>query len=251
MRGVDISHYQEGLTIRQIRDAGNDFAIIKVTEGTWHQDAAAFDFYREAYEMRFPAGCYCYSHALTPEDVWSEAQFLLDTIKGFPMPCGIYLDMEEPGQLALARERLSAIVAAWCAAISTAGYVPGIYGSEYGIWANLDPETLPVCCLAWVAHYGKEPEIPCDLWQSGDSGHIDGFDGRVDTDEVRSERFKMMVERGLPSQTQIPETAPSKGEPSEPDIPDVLALLGAYIQTQAFRQRFLDYIHKTEAGENE
>ena len=31
MKGVDISHYQKGLTIRQIREAGKDFAIIKVT----------------------------------------------------------------------------------------------------------------------------------------------------------------------------------------------------------------------------
>ena len=86
MKGVDISHYQKGLTIRQIREAGKDFAIIKVTEGTWLKDAAAFDFYREAYELGFPVGCYCYSHALTGEEAQREARFLLDTIKGSPCP---------------------------------------------------------------------------------------------------------------------------------------------------------------------
>ena len=34
MKGVDISHYQNGLTVRQIKDSGNEFAIIKLTEGT-------------------------------------------------------------------------------------------------------------------------------------------------------------------------------------------------------------------------
>ena len=48
MKGVDISHYQNGLTIRQIVSSGNEFAIIKPTAGTWLVDAASFDFYREA-----------------------------------------------------------------------------------------------------------------------------------------------------------------------------------------------------------
>ncbi|MBR1565219.1 MAG: hypothetical protein IJ649_00510 [Oscillospiraceae bacterium] len=241
MKGVDISHYQMGLTIRQIKDAGCGFAIIKVTEGTERKDDAAFDFYREAYESGFPVGCYCYSRALTPEDARSEAQFLLDTINGFPMPCGIFLDMEEPGQLGLAKEKLMAIVSAWCRAVREAGYVPGVYGSEYGIWAKLEPTALPNGCLVWVAHYGKEPQIPCDLWQSGDNGRIGGV--TVDTDEARSERFKRMAERGFSSQPQPPE--------GETPLSGLLERLGAYIRTKEFERGFLDYIQRTEADDDE
>lgn len=241
MKGVDISHYQKGLTIRQIRDAGCGFVIIKVTEGTRHRDDAAFDFYREAWESGFPAGCYCYSHALTPENARSEARFLLDTINGFPMPCGIFLDMEEPGQLALPRERLGMIVSAWCAAIREAGYVPGVYGSEYALWAKLGTGAVPDGCLVWVAHYGREPDIPCDLWQSSDIGSIDGVS--VDTDEARSERFKRIVERGFPSPPR-----PSEGEP---ELAALLKRLGAYIRTPGFRRGFLDYIQRMEAGDDE
>jgi len=241
MKGVDISHYQKGLTIRQIRDAGCCFVIIKVTEGAGLKDDAAFEFYREAYESGFPAGCYCYSHALTPEQAQSEARFLLDTINGFPMPCGIFLDMEQPAQLSLPKERLTAIVSAWCGAVGEAGYVPGIYSSEYGVWAKLDPAALPDGCLAWVAHYGKEPQIPCDLWQSGDNGRIGGV--TVDTDEARSERFKRIVERGFSSQPQPPE--------GEPALSGLLERLGAYIRTREFRQGFLDYIQRTEAEDDE
>ena len=241
MKGVDISHYQRELTIRQIREAGKDFAIIKVTEGIWLKDAAAFDFYREAYEMGFPVGCYCYSHALTHEDARSEAQFLLETINGFPMPCGIFLDMEEPGQLGLAKEKLMAIVSAWCDAVRKAGYVPGIYGSEYGLWAKLEPAALPDGCLVWVAHYGKEPQIPCDLWQSGDDGRIGGV--TVDTDEARSERFRTMAERGFSAPLQPPE--------GETTLSGLLEQLGAYIRTKEFEQGFLDYIQRTEAEDDE
>lgn len=234
MKGVDISHYQKGLTIQQIRDAGGDFAIIKVTEGAWLKDAAAFDFYREAYEMDFPVGGYCYSHAATPEDAWNEAQFLLDTINGFPMPCGVFLDIEEPKQLGLSKDKLLAIVDAWCGAIRVAGYTPGIYGSEGTVWAKLDPNQPGSDTLAWVAHYGKQPDVPCDLWQSSDSGNIGGV--TVDTDEALSDRFKALVERGFgPSQA-----APPAGETQ--DLSGMLRLLGAYIQTEEFQKGFLAWM---------
>ena len=80
MNGVDISHYQRGLTIRQIREAGKAFAVIKLTEGDRLVDSAAFGFYREAYGLGFPVGCYCYSHALSEEEAAAEAAFLLDTL---------------------------------------------------------------------------------------------------------------------------------------------------------------------------
>ena len=243
MKGVDISHYQKGLTIRQIREAGKDFAIIKVTEGTWLKDAAAFDFYREAYELGFPVGCYCYSHALTGEEAQREARFLLDTIKGSPMPCGVFLDIETPEQRALSSEQLMAVAEGWCGTICKAGYVPGVYGSEGNLWSKLSLDSLPDDCLVWVAHYGRQPVIPCDLWQSSDSGSIGGVS--VDTDETRSDRFRMIVEKGF----VLSQTAAAGSAEKTPDISGAMALLAGYLQTEAFQKGFLAYIQKTEESE--
>jgi GH25 family lysozyme M1 (1,4-beta-N-acetylmuramidase) len=239
MKGVDISHYQKGLTIKQIKDAGNEFAVIKVTEGNWLRDGAAVDFYREAYETGFPVGCYCYSHATTVEEAAKEAQFLLDTVNRFPMPCGIFLDIEEPKQLDLAAEKLRAVVEAWCGAITEADYVTGVYGSEGNLWAKLDPDTLPEGCLVWVAKWSQSPpNMSCDLWQSGDNGSIRGV--TVDTDEARSERFKKLVERGFDMPKDEPSSEP---EPEDkPDISGALGLLAEYIRTPEFAQNFLKYI---------
>ena len=239
MKGVDISHYQKGLTIRQIRDAGCCFVIIKVTEGAGLKDDAAFEFYREAYESGFPAGCYCYSHALTPEQAQSEARFLLDTINGFPMPCGIFLDMEQPAQLSLPKERLTAIMSAWCGAVGEAGYVPGIYSSEYGVWAKLDPAALPDGCLVWVARWSRTPpDMPCDLWHNSDSGSIGGV--TVDTDEARSERFRARVLAGMPRRPEPADAASALFEAA--------AMLASYLRTPEFERGFLDYVHRTEGS---
>ena len=239
MKGVDISHYQKGLTIRQIRDAGFDFAVIKVTEGSRLRDAAAFEFYREAYETGFPVGCYCYSHAVTPEDARAEAQFLLQTVKRFPMPCGVFLDMEEPKQLGLAAEKLRAVVEAWCGAITEADYVPGVYGGEGTVWAKLDPDALPEGCLVWVARWSRTPpDMPCDLWQNSDSGSIGGV--TVDTDEARSERFRARVLAGMPRRPEPADAASALSEAA--------AMLASYLRTPEFERGFLDYVHRTEGS---
>ena len=248
MKGVDVSHYQKDLTIRQIKAVGCDFAIIKVTEGAWIVDAAAFDFYREAYEMGFPVGCYCYSHATTTEEARSEAQFLLNTINKFPMPCGVFLDIEEPKQLGLSKKKLIEIVEAWCGAIRAEGYTPGIYGSEGTIWAKLGPSQPGSDALVWVAHYGKQPDVPCDLWQSSDSGNIGGV--TVDTDEVRSDRLKALVKRGFVSSKLAASTASPEGKASIiSGISETLNMLARYLRTDEFIREFSDYIQRSEVPE--
>lgn len=237
MKGVDISHYQKGLTIKQIKDAGNDFAIIKLTEGNFLIDSAAFTFYHEAFTMGFPVGCYCYSHATTAEQARREAEFLLKTLNGFPMPCGIFLDVEEPKQLGLGYEQLMSVLLAWCSAITDAGYVPGVYGSEYNLWAKVSPEDLPAETLVWVAHYGKEPDVACDLWQSSDRGKISGV--TVDTDETRSAYFEGLVLKGFKAQEpdKPPDACPIDGP-----CDSQLDLIAEFLRTDACRELFKAFI---------
>lgn len=246
MKGVDISHYQKGLSIKQIKDAGNEFVVIKLTDENFLIDSAAFVFYHEAYTMGFPVGCYCYSHATTAEQARREAEFLLKTINGFPMPCGIFLDVEEPKMLELNYPALMSVLSAWCDAIKAAGYVPGVYSSEYNLWANISPEDLPPDTLVWVAHYGKEPDVVCDLWQSSDSGSILGYKGNVDTDEVRSGYFEGLVLKGFKVQEpdKPPDACPVDGDCETPDITGALGLLAAYLKTAEFAASFKKYIEE-------
>ena len=205
-------------------------------------------FYREAYETGFPVGCYCYSHATTVEDAVNEARFLLDTINRFPMPCGVFLDMEEPKQLGLSREKLLAIIAAWGNTIAEAGYIPGVYSSAGTLWATISPDEISEKCLIWVAKWSQTPpDMPCDLWQDSDSGNVDGV--TVDTDRARSDRFKTLIETGFHDYKYhkqkfedgaTPE--PEHPQQDKPDISGALELLAAYIRTPEFAQNFLKYI---------
>lgn len=244
MTGVDISHYQAGLTIRQLKAAGKDFAIIKLTEGDWLVDKAAFDFYREAYELGFPVGCYCYSHAVTPQQAAAEAEHLLGTLNGFPMPCGVFLDVEEPKQLGLDHDALLAVLDAWCASVAGRGYIPGVYGSAGTLWAKISPDELSDGCLVWVAKWGgSAPDTPCDLWQSSDSGQIAGYAGPVDTDEARSARFETLVETGgaeygYHNRDGKTDERPAVGE-------SAVDLLIAYLKTEEFAQNYKSFTERS------
>lgn len=251
MKGVDISHYQKGLTIQQLKDAGMEFAIIKLTEGVSIVDKAAFDFYREAFEIGFPVGCYCYSHASTPREAAAEAGHLLDTLNGFPMPCGIFLDVEEPKQLGLSHDAMLDVLDAWCAGIAQHGYIPGVYGSEGNLWAKVHPDEVRPEALIWVAKWSQTPpNTPCDLWQNSDSGRVDGYAGPVDTDVGLSERFLALVKLGMPKKEEppdVPDSAPPDSCPIDapspaPNTAAALALLADYIRTDDFKNGFLAFI---------
>ena len=221
MRGVDISNYQKGLTIQQLMDDGKDFAILKITEGTYHVDASAFAFYKEAYDCGFPVGGYCYSHATNAQQAMAEAAFLIDTIKGFPMPCGVFLDMEEESQIALPKETLLNVIRGWCAGIGGKGYIPGVYSSEGTLWEKISPDELPPGTLIWVAKWSEsQPGMRCDVWQNSDSGSITGYSGPVDTDCAMSEYFQTLVSI---ADYKKPDAAKVEPEPTQSDadlVPD-------------------------------
>jgi GH25 family lysozyme M1 (1,4-beta-N-acetylmuramidase) len=261
MRGVDISHWQKGLTILQLREEGFSFAILKVTEGTGLVDDAAFPFYREAYELGFPTGCYCYSHAVNAQQAMAEAAFLLDAISGFPMPCGIFLDIEEPKTLELDHDAILNVIRGWCAGIGGRGYIPGVYSSEGTLWSKISPDELPDGCLVWVAKWSEtQPNTPCDLWQNSDSGRVKGYDGNVDTDLSRSVRFETLVDTGGcdyqyhhqrkqesrdPPDADPPDACPiDRPCDSGPDVAAALRVLADYLSTEEFVQNFKNYIEK-------
>ncbi len=181
--------------------------------------------------MGFPVGCYCYSHAVNAQQAMAEAAYLLDAINGFPMPCGVFLDIEEPETLELDHDAILNVIRGWCAGIGGKGYIPGVYSSEGTLWSKISPDELPDGCLVWVAKWSEtQPNTPCDLWQNSDNGRVEGYEGPVDTDVARSERFMALVEQ--------------RGEPSQAlrDAADVLKFLADYMRTEEFAENFKQYI---------
>lgn len=247
MKGIDISNYQAGLDLIRAKSAGIEFAICKLSEGRTYKDRQFDTFYQQAQSCGLPLGAYVYSHATTPDAAIAEANTALLLLGGRGLPLGIFMDVETNAQMEIPAVQLKQTVMAFCQTVKEVGYRSGIYGSEYNLWARIDPADFPDS-LIWVAHYGKQPAFACDLWQRSDSGSFPGYGGPVDTDEVMSERSKALVRGG-----QAPDPQPSPS-PQPAAVPASVILLqlamerdGYWtapvdgIKTPEFRRAIVDY----------
>lgn len=189
-RGVDLSSYQRGLAVRTLKEHGFRFAILKVSDGRTLKDPLFAAFCAEAEGL--PLGAYAYCYAATPQRAVEEANAALDAIAGRPLPLGVYMDVETPEQMRLGAAQLEDTVRAFCQTVEAAGYRSGIYGSELVLWAHLDAARFPQSMI-WVASWGRQPRMACDLWQSSDRGRVPGYGGPVDTDECLSARFAALL----------------------------------------------------------
>ena len=239
MIGTDLSSHQEGVTIAELKAKGLEFVIIKATQGTHYVNPFGAAFYSEACAEGLPAGAYCYSEATTPQQAQLEAYYLLERIRGCPMPCGVWLDVEDPEQLRMDAGDLTEAVRAWCEVIRAAGYVPGVYSSEHSAWAKLDRDALGDDVLVWVARYGRRPDMPCDLWQYTDREPIQGHECLLDLDVVTpGSRLETML-RAAQEATSEP-----AADGKTPDISGALALLAAYLQTEEFARGFREFLER-------
>ena len=74
---------------------------------------------------------------------------------------------------------------------------------------------------------------------------MDGYSGNVDTDEVRSERFKALVLKGFKTEPDKPPDADHFAEVRNmPDITGALSLLADYLKTAEFAAGFKKYIEE-------
>ena len=255
MKGVDISHHNGSLKMSLLRPAGFAFAVMKVSEGNGIRDRQFDRYWAEASEIDLPVGAYVFSHATSTDAAVAEANYALSIICGRELPLGIYIDVETSGQMSIPKEQFRDTVRAFCQTVERAGYRSGIYGSEYNAWARLNPGDFPTS-LIWVAHYGKEPEMPCDIWQSSDNGSVTGFAGAVDTDQVMSERMRNIVSGYTDSSKTNGEVGSSSDDAEPPYIrPDisvmmlqaVMACNGYWnedvngIRTDAFRKQIVEF----------
>ena len=253
MRGVDISNHQAGLDLARAKSAGIEFAICKLSEGRTYKDKQFDTFYQQARSCGLPLGAYVYSHATTPDAAIAEANTALLLLGGRELALGLFIDVETNAQMELPAVQLKQTLMAFCRTVENAGYVSGLYGSEYNLWARVAPADFPDS-LIWVAHYGKQPAFACDLWQRTDSGQFPGYGGPVDTDEVMSDRMRENINRkgAKPEPTPAPDPQPSPSPERGDPIVRVLQTCMAYdgywpadqidgIKTPAYRETIVKY----------
>ncbi len=189
--GVDVSIYQGDIDWKQVKEAGVDFAIIRVggrgygAEGKIYSDKNFEQNMDGALAAGLKVGVYFYSQAISKEEALEEASFVLDAIKGYNVSYPVVFDWEIPNKTArtygLATPTLTAAANAFCTEVQSAGYRPMVYFNlEWG-YMKYDLSKV-VQYDFWLAQYNSVPTFyyDFDMWQYTDAGKVPGIPGKVD-----------------------------------------------------------------------
>jgi GH25 family lysozyme M1 (1,4-beta-N-acetylmuramidase) len=176
--GVDISHWQSTFVPSTYKAAGEDFVILKCTDGTNYVDPTFKARWAASKAAGVPRGAY---HFARPSRSGADAQadYFVKTLRaaGFGDRDTWALDLEDE-KSGLGAATLTAWADRFCDRVKAALGGPGLFYSYVpyirGTMGN--PGKVPGGCLAWVARYGPSPYAapyprpagwpdPPDVWQ--------------------------------------------------------------------------------------
>ena len=153
-QGIDVSRWQGDINWGKVAKA-KDFAIIRCTSGKSNAlDSKYPANIKGATAQGLPVGVYRYGYATTVAAAKAEAAAVLDAIDGYDMPCGVWYDVEDASQRKLKGATLTAIIKAFCEAITAGGYQAGIYCNQDWYDNVLDTDALAEYPF-WIARYGS------------------------------------------------------------------------------------------------
>lgn len=189
--GVDVSSYQKDVDWQQVKEAGFEFAMLRVgfrgygQTGNLNPDKYAAQNYENATSAGLKVGVYFFSQAITPEEAVEEAEYVLQLIEGWDLQMPVVYDWEclaEDYRTVVVDSRtLTDCVKAFCDRIGQAGYTPMVYFNPDQSRTQMYLEEL-VDYKFWLAMYSEfmTYEYKVDMWQYTNQGSVPGIKGKAD-----------------------------------------------------------------------
>lgn len=196
MIGIDVAAHQETIDWKKVKQAGVEFAYIRLgyrgcSEGILHTDLEFEKNLKGATENGILVGIYWYSQPISEIEAIEEAKYVIDVLDGRHIDLPIAYDFEETFQADgtisrmhdMPKQDRTKMAVAFCNEIIKNHQDVMIYtnldwAENYYDWNEL--EDYPV----WFAQYSSYPEFdrPLVMWQYEDNGFIDGIDRSTDFD---------------------------------------------------------------------
>lgn len=189
--GIDVSSWQGNIDWQQVKEAGIEFAMIRVggrgygESGNIYEDKYAKTNYEEATAAGIKVGVYFFSQAITVEEAKEEAAFVLDMVKDWDLQMPIAFDWEclasDYRTVGLDSQVLTDCAKAFCEAVRAEGYDTMIYFNPEQSRYNMHLEEL-VNYGFWLAMYSEMTyeDAKFDMWQYTKEGSVPGIKGNVD-----------------------------------------------------------------------
>lgn len=187
MIGIDVSKYQGEIDWAKVKEAGVEFAMIRLGTQWYFGEEYIIDPYYEkniegALANNIEVGIYFYSYATDAKEGKKQAEYVLENIKDYNVTFPIAFDWESYSSwnsLGISLFDLQSASHAFQDEIKKAGYAPVMYGSKN----YLNAFWQPIKYDTWLAHYTlnqTDYDKEYIMWQLCNNGLVDGINGDVD-----------------------------------------------------------------------
>lgn len=179
-RGIDVSEWQGNINWNQVKQAGIDFAFVRISYGLSHNDYTYEANMTKAEQAGVPVGTYVYSTALSTTTALKEAQYAIEKMQGYKVSYPVVFDLEYAKAKNLSAKTVSQMALAFCNEVRKAGYYPMVYCNtdwydNYIDWSLLSGLDV------WIARYGDRIQAPdkgrynYSIWQCTDGNRDNGL----------------------------------------------------------------------------
>lgn len=184
--GIDVSTWQGNIDWAAVRDAGCEFAIIRM--GYSYDNIVMDDCFYANIEGARAAGIdlsvYFYTTANSEDEIREQAKWIADNLNGAELDLPVAFDWEEFGSFqkyGMNIKQINDLYALFNEEMTKYGYDTMLYSSKNflnNIWNDNSKSISPV----WLAHYVEDTDYEGDysIWQQSSCGRIPGIYGDVD-----------------------------------------------------------------------
>lgn len=184
--GIDVSTWQGNIYWAAVRDAGCEFAIIRM--GYSYDNIVMDDCFYANIEGARAAGIdlsvYFYTTANSEEEIREQAKWIANNLNGAELDLPVAFDWEEFGSFqkyGMNIKQINDLYALFNEEMTKYGYDTMLYSSKNflnNIWNDNSKSISPV----WLAHYVEDTDYEGDysIWQQSSCGRIPGIYGDVD-----------------------------------------------------------------------
>lgn len=184
--GIDVSTWQGNIDWSAVRDAGCEFAVIRM--GYSYDNIVMDDCFYANIEGARSAGIdlsvYFYTTANSEDEIREQAKWIADNLNGAELDLPVGFDWEEFDSFqkyGMNIKQINDLYAVFADEMAEYGYDTMLYSSKNflnNIWNEHSKSISPV----WLAHYveGTDYEGEYSIWQQSNCGRIPGIYGDVD-----------------------------------------------------------------------
>ena len=192
---IDVSTYNGDIDWNAVKEAGVDYAIIRVGYrgyGTARlvQDRRFEQNMRGAINAGIRVGAYIVTQAVNTEEAVEEASFIVEKCRGYNVTLPLAIDVEWAGNSyeegranSISASTRTDVINAFARTVMNSGYAAMVYANKDWFENKIYSGNLFSSCKIWLAQY-RNTEYTyggrVNMWQYTSKGRVDGINGDVD-----------------------------------------------------------------------